>query len=50
MKSPKRSLIAAVFKTFWKEYSALSVMAAFSDIFCLIAQTILLGRLLLYFR
>ncbi|XP_055606100.1 ATP-binding cassette sub-family C member 4-like [Uranotaenia lowii] len=44
------SLIRAVSWTFWRDWLLLSVITFFSEIVLRIAQPILLGRLLLYFR
>lgn len=44
------SLIKAIFKTFWWEYTVLGFIAVFNDIFIRLAQPIFLGMLLQYFR
>ncbi|XP_055544991.1 ATP-binding cassette sub-family C member 4-like isoform X1 [Wyeomyia smithii] len=51
-KDPKRkpSLVKAIFRTFRLEWIWLSVLTVFGEIVLRIAQPILLGRLLLYFR
>uniref|UniRef100_A0A336LQQ2 CSON001219 protein n=1 Tax=Culicoides sonorensis TaxID=179676 RepID=A0A336LQQ2_CULSO len=49
--SPGRpSLIKALARTFWREYAILGFTQAFNDLFVRIAQPLVLGRLLLYFR
>lgn len=49
-KSGKPSLVKAIFRTFWRELVLLSTVTLFGEIILRIAQPILLGRLLLYFR
>ncbi|EDS36162.1 multidrug resistance-associated protein 1 [Culex quinquefasciatus] len=49
-KSAKPSLVKAIFRTFWRELMLLSTVTLFGEIILRIAQPILLGRLLLYFR
>lgn len=44
------SLIKAIVKTFWWEYSILGFITIFNDIFIRLAQPIFLGMLLQYFR
>ncbi|XP_063700314.1 ATP-binding cassette sub-family C member 4-like [Culicoides brevitarsis] len=47
-KSP--SLIKALAKTFWKEYTISACVQIFNELFLRIAQPLVLGRLLLYFK
>ncbi|XP_053679919.1 ATP-binding cassette sub-family C member 4-like [Anopheles nili] len=44
------SLVRAIFRTFWKEWMTLSVLALFAEVVLRLLQPIFLGRLLLYFR
>lgn len=44
------SLLVAFIATFWKEYGILSLMCTCNDLIAQLAQPILLGQLLLYFR
>ncbi|XP_058822716.1 ATP-binding cassette sub-family C member 4-like [Topomyia yanbarensis] len=49
--SPGRpSLIKAIFKTFWYEYTVLGIIVFFNDIVVRLSQPIFLGLLLQYFR
>uniref|UniRef100_A0A182P628 Uncharacterized protein n=1 Tax=Anopheles epiroticus TaxID=199890 RepID=A0A182P628_9DIPT len=44
------SLVRAIFRTLWREWLTLSVLAFFAEIVLRLLQPIFLGRLLLYFR
>ncbi|XP_050071798.1 ATP-binding cassette sub-family C member 4-like [Anopheles maculipalpis] len=44
------SLIRAIFRTLWKEWFTLSVLALLAEVVLRLLQPIFLGRLLLYFR
>ncbi|XP_052868167.1 ATP-binding cassette sub-family C member 4-like [Anopheles cruzii] len=44
------SLVKAIFKTFWREYGVLGFITIVNDIFIRLAQPIVLGWLLMYFR
>uniref|UniRef100_A0A182QTP7 Uncharacterized protein n=1 Tax=Anopheles farauti TaxID=69004 RepID=A0A182QTP7_9DIPT len=44
------SLVRAIFRTLWKEWLTLSVLALFAEIVLRLLQPIFLGRMLLYFR
>ncbi|XP_041788072.1 ATP-binding cassette sub-family C member 4-like [Anopheles merus] len=44
------SLVRAIFRTLWKEWVTLSVLAFFAEVVLRLLQPIFLGRMLLYFR
>ncbi|XP_050101195.1 ATP-binding cassette sub-family C member 4-like [Anopheles aquasalis] len=44
------SLVRAIFRSLWKEWAILSVLALLAEVVLRLAQPIFLGRLLLYFR
>uniref|UniRef100_A0A182RUC1 Uncharacterized protein n=1 Tax=Anopheles funestus TaxID=62324 RepID=A0A182RUC1_ANOFN len=44
------SLVRAIFRTLWKEWLTLSVLAFFAEVVLRLLQPIFLGRMLLYFR
>ncbi|XP_058061172.1 ATP-binding cassette sub-family C member 4-like [Anopheles bellator] len=44
------SLVKAIFKTFWREYGVLGFITIVNDIFIRLAQPIVLGWLLMFFR
>uniref|UniRef100_A0A182NL49 Uncharacterized protein n=1 Tax=Anopheles dirus TaxID=7168 RepID=A0A182NL49_9DIPT len=44
------SLVRAIFRTLWKEWLTLSVLALFAEVVLRLLQPIFLGRMLLYFR
>lgn len=50
LKSREPSLIRAVGVTFWKEYALFSLLVGFNDIILRLAQPLLIGQMLLYFR
>lgn len=49
-KSKRPSLLAAIFRTFWKELTLYGFVCFFNELVARLGQPLILGQLLLYFR